>query len=109
MEPVIFSRLTTSRYNKLDVWHNQNAQNWPRKRLMRTTLQNLTVFAIILKEIYSNSSTIYHPLSFLPKDNRKKYLEILQEKYDFYWRLSFVYKDLSLIKCEGINPHLADN
>ena len=48
--------------------------------LMRKTRQNSTVFAIIVKENYSNSSTIYCLFVFPPKESQQNYLEILREK-----------------------------
>ena len=89
MESVIFSELT-SRDNKLeidkltyslDAWYNLDVPSWPHKQTMHRTQRNLTVFAIILTELCSSLSTIYHPHAFAPEDNQQKYSEILQEKY----------------------------
>ena len=79
--------------------------------MMHTILKNSTEFAITLKELYSNSSTIYHQHAFAPEDNQQKYSEISQEKYhgSRHSQLSFVYKDLCQIVFEGIYLHLVDN
>ena len=74
-------------------------------------LIGLTVFAIILTEPYSSSSTIYPQQAFAPEDNQQKYSEISQGKYhgSRHSPLSFVYKDLYLIVFEGNDLHLVDN
>ena len=51
---------------------------------MHRTSRSLTVFAIILTELYSSSSTIYPQQAFAPEDNQQKYSEISQGKYHGY-------------------------
>ena len=65
--------------------------------MMCTTLQNSTVFAIILKELYSSASTVYPQHAFAPADNQQKYSEISLEKCPYHSQLSFVYTDLCQI------------
>ena len=77
--------------------------------MMHTTQRNLTVTAIISKELYSSASKVYHPHAFALADNQQNCSEILLEKYHLYKRLSFVYKDLCQIVLEGNNLHLVDN
>ena len=79
---------------------------------MHRTLCSLSVFATILMELCSSSSTIYHPHAFVPENNQQKYLEISQGKYHYgsqHSPLSFVYKDLYMIVSEDIDLHWVDN
>ena len=82
---------------------------------MHRTQRNLTVFAIILMELYSSLSIIYPQQAFAPEDNQQKCSKILLEKYgvphhgSLHSQLWFVYKDLCQIKFEDIDLHLVDN
>ena len=71
--------------------------------MMHRTLRSLTVFAIILMELCSSSSTIYHPHTFAPKDNQQKYLKILQEKYHGSWHCMSVIRKQSP-RYEAVTP-----